>query len=387
MANSFTNVIPQILKQALPVLRQQSIMPRLINRDIANEPMERGNTVDIGIADAGTVRDVTPGVTTTAINVTGSKVTLNLNIWREAGHTVTDKDLSEVMNGYLPRQAEEDIKALVNDIDQKIMDEAYKSFYNFAGTTGTTPFAGAAPVTSLADFNTTRVQLNTGLAPMSNRSIVLDPAAEGSALIMSPFIKADERGDQGAILEGQIGRKLGVDWYMSQNVRTFTPGTLSNVTAVVTKIAYASGATTVAFDRATLTGTLKRGDLFTLAGNQYVITATATAGTNIITVAIDPPLKAAVASNITATFLAIHGATPTSQVNNLHFHRDAIAFASRPLISTFAGGNQIGSIVDPVSGLVLRAELSRQNKQTALMFDILCGVKCVRSALGSRILG
>ena len=86
------------------------------------------------------------------------------------------------------------------------------------------------------------------------------------------------------------------------------------------------------------------------------------------------------------------GETPTvhaSFVRNLVFHRDAIAFANRPLMDSTAGvdlGNFM-SMQDPVSGLVMRLEVSRQYKQTVWEFDILWGNALVRPELAAIMAG
>lgn len=380
MANVFTTAIENIQKRTMEVLREQAIVPRLINRDVADVAGSRGQVVTVNVPVAQTVRNVTPGQTGTNVNVTSTSATVTLNIWRESVINPTDKEMAELQAGFLPRQAEEALRALCNDVDQNLLTELYKSTYNASGTAGTTPFA-----TNLGVFGTARKFLNQNAAPMENRAVVLDPAAEANALILGNFLQADQRGDQGGIINGQIGRKLGSDWYMDQNVRNHSSnGTISHTTSLLTKLAYATGATTITIDRATLTGTLVRGTLFTLAGDSqvYVVTATATAGSNAIALVIAPSLTATIASGQAFTLKAAHTA-------NLHFHRDCMVMASRPLAASdvFRGGSEFMSVVDPISGLSVRMEISRQHRQTTLAWDILYGRTVVRPQLSARILG
>ena len=69
-----------------------------------------------------------------------------------------------------------------------------------------------------------RTLLNEQLAPLGDRRVVIDPTAEGNLLLNSQILQVDQRGDQGGIIRGAIGTKLGFDWYMDQNVSSYTPG-------------------------------------------------------------------------------------------------------------------------------------------------------------------
>ena len=77
-------------------------------------------------------------------------------------------------------------------------------------------------------------------------------------------------------------------------------------------------------------------------------------------------------------------------VVNLAFHRDAFALAMRLLTAgtlDLSLGNQIVSMTDETTGLLLRLEVSRQYKQTVWEFDVLWGTKLVRPELACRIAG
>ncbi len=400
LANVLSDVIPQILAMGLKVLREQAIMPRLVNTDLSAEARERGDTITVPKSVAQTVRNVVPDQTATNVNTTPGKATVTLSRWRESVFMMSDKDLGSIANGVIPRQAEEAVKALANDVDSWILQQLYQKAYHYGGTAGTTPFAGVAPVTTLAAFKAVRTKLVKSLVPMDgNLSCVLDPDAEANALIMSPFLKADERGDQGAIIAGMIGRKLGFNWYVDQNVQSHTAGGITTaagtaVTPLVkTAVSATALATAIVLDYSTTNiGHLAVGDLFTIENNtqQFVVTAavssTTIAATSNVTVAFQPPLTARASTTNAITFI---GTRNTAYVNNLMFHRDAFNFASRPLLATSEAG--LGSIfqsaIDPISGLALRLEVSRQNKMNTWSFDILYGGKALRPELAGRILG
>jgi hypothetical protein len=213
--------------------------------------------------------------------------------------------------------------------------------------------------------------------------VVLDVAAEGNALVLGNFLKADERGDQQGIIEGQIGRKLGANWYLDENMPTHATHSLSHTTSLLTNGTAAVGAATVVVDRATLTGNLKTGDLLSFSGinQQYVVTATVTASTNAITIGVSPTIATAITDGLTVTVVSGH-------IPNLYFHKKAFAMAVRPLaVQRFEELGNFASVVDPVSRLVVRLEISREHKQTTLSWDILYGRASIRPTWASRILG
>jgi len=99
-----------------------------------------------------------------------------------------------------------------------------------------------------------------------------------------------------------------------------------------------------------------------------------------------PGLRTAVATG-SALVVSDNVSGTTAYVPNLVFHRDAFAFASRPLADIATPANIVSSQVDPVTGIALRLEVSRQYKQTTFSYDILYGAGMVRKEFAAKVRG
>ncbi|MDP6352929.1 MAG: P22 phage major capsid protein family protein [Alphaproteobacteria bacterium] len=383
-SNTLTNILDKILARNLMLLRENAVMPRLVNIDFSEEAARPGATIDIPISKAQTVADVTPGpVHASAQANTPGLVQVPMAQHRHTDFFLTDREMMEVDRNqhFVPGQMEEAVKALANDIDDHIHSQ-YTGIYGFVGTAGTVPFS---TVTTTTDARKT---LNNQLAPNDGRwRIVMDPDAEAQALQLAAYADISVAGDRNVPINGEIGRKLGFDHFMSQNVTTHTAGSIQ-ATGLVVGSATAAGASSVDLKSAGATGNLLVGDIFTVAGDTqtYVVQATvsAIASGTAKAVTIDPPLTQIASANDAVTVKATH-------VVNLAFQRNAIAFVTRPLERSVAadlrGGNAMQSVVDPQTGLTLRLEVIRQNKQDSWDLDVLYGAKLVRPEFAARIAG
>jgi hypothetical protein len=379
MANTLDNIMPKILARGLLTLREQAIMPRLVNGDYSTEAAEKGDTIDVPIPTANSASDVTPGpVYSSATNTTPGKVQVTLNNWKKSNFHLSDKDMTEINRNrhFLPMQMQEAIRALANAVNEDIHAE-YQGIYGYTGTAGTTPFAS-----TVTDATNARKVLHQQRAPRTERRGVLDFDAEANALALAPFSDADKIGSNQVRIEGEIGRKYGIDWYADDAVTSHTTPTTSS--ALVVGSAVAAGASSI-----DITGgnnvTLNKGDIFTIAGDTqtYVLNASVAVVSTGNTAASISPVLAAAASSEAITLKASH-------VVNLAFHRDAFAFANRPLVAStqdMSLGSRIMSMTDPQTGITLRLEVSRQYKQVQWEFDILWGAKLVRPELATRIAG
>lgn len=377
MANTLTKVIPQLLAQGLMALREFSIAPQLVNRAYESMAGPEGSTIDVPIPSAIQVQTVTPAATPPATaDISPTSVSIVLDQWKEAPFQLNDKELMEIQRGTIPMVASEAVKALANNVDQYILNLASK-FYGVAGTAGTTPFGDG----TTKDATKLRTVLNRQLAPLDNRSVIVDPEAEGSALNVRAFQDASWSGSVAALLAGQLNNKLGFRWWMDQNVRTHVAGTGDNH-LVNNGAGYAAGSKSVVVD--TGTGTILTGDIITFANHTQTYVATADLAANTLT--FEPGLLVAVPDNTAIIGPGSTGGVGT-HVMNIGFHRDAIAFATRPLAASNHPGSLIESMTDPISGLTLRLEVTREHKRDRYSFDILYGAEVIRRELGARLLG
>ena len=95
------------------------------------------------------------------------------------------------MQGAIPMQASEAVKALANKVETHLFG-FYTGVYGFVGAPGTTPFA-----LDLTAFTAARKTLHEQLAPFDPRVCVIDPDAEANALNLRAFQDASYRGRHG----------------------------------------------------------------------------------------------------------------------------------------------------------------------------------------------
>ena len=376
MANDISKVSTPLLAQGLLALRGMNVMPRLVNSDYQGAAQEKNSVINVPIPSAITAQAVVPAAAAPATgDVAPTSVPIALDQWFEAPFYLNDNEVMQSMNGIIPMQATEAIKAIANNVNQYILGQ-YKGFYGFAGTAGTTPFATDTTAASSA-----RKLLNKQLAPTGDRRIVLDMDAEGNAISLPMFQQMQMSGSSETLREGVIGRKIGFDWFADQQVLTHVSTPLS-AGAATANGAHAAGVFSVSIAKATNSSPLVKGDIISFAGSTqtYVVTANTTLAVGNTSVPIYPALQTALTGGETVTLRATH-------VVNLAFHRDAIAFATRPLLEISHPAVISSSSVDPVSGLGLRLQITREYQRTRYAFDILYGGAVVRPELGCRIAG
>ncbi len=385
MANDLQDLLDTVIMPlALPVLRENTRMPALVNRDYDAEAAEQNQTIRVPLPqDLGDAQDMNPATGSTSTDLADPKVDITLDNWKYKQFQMTDKEMREtVTGGVLPSAAESAVKALANNINLALLN-LYKDIPSHSGTAGTTP-------TTAADIIAARKVAQRNLFPQDQRRMVIDLEAEANFLDV--FKKVNETGDTNALRMASLGTLFGLESFADQLVPAHTAGTMNDATALING-AVAAGATSVAIDGAGASETLLTGDILEFAGVTdavgnaipFVVTADATAdgGGAFASVSISPAVPTGgIADNAAVTKYDSH--TP-----NLVFHRNAFCLAMRTLSDEMSENSTISAQQDPISGIPLRLETWREpGKATRYWrFDILYGVKTLRQELAVRMFG
>lgn len=390
--NTYTDLLPRLWFMAVAEVRANAVLMRNVlnlSDNIAGTP---GQSVQIPDQVTGTTRAVVHDINPVdPPNLTLSTTALTLNNWREGAFTIDDKMAAEVVEGTTPRVLRAFAQALASYIDTQGM-AVYTGVYNTGApdpiADGITPVDPAFLIDATNNPTGFRAVGEAGTlidqwgAPVDGRRVILSPRDNWDASFLGPFLKSNERGDTEGIRTRQIGFKIGMDWWMDQNIPTHTSGTLARTaTQTLTSPTAAIGVTAITFVGTITTAlTLAVGDIFKFANHNqtYVNNTLVTSTTNSLVVSsFSPSLQVAVDATVNAEVLPSHKV-------NLLFHPDAIAFASRPFAGIGSNPNIVQAF-DEVSGLNLRIEYLRQYKQDFISIDALFGWKLRDAKLIGRV--
>lgn len=214
--------------ESLMVLRDQLVMARLVHRDFENEVAQRGDLVRTRkptklTAKTWSGQSATLATSTIEIeNLNAKGLSIALDTIKYTSFIVEDRDEATSIKDL----SAEFIVPAMDPIAQAIDDDIMTEFTSAASTDvdGNAITGIAYDTVGLgADLNEddiveARKTLNTAQCPFAGRVIVLGTDHEADLLRADLFTKANEAGSTEALVNANLGRKFGFDFYMSQNV-------------------------------------------------------------------------------------------------------------------------------------------------------------------------
>ena len=368
-----------IAKEAIASLQANLVMANLVNRQYDSEFGNVGAIVQVKKPPTFTATTFTSSTSPETI-VEGS-VNVTLDTIFDVSVEVTAKELSLNIQDFGQTVVNPAMAALAQKIDSSLCG-LYIDVPYFAGAYNATPDALTDPADCMKYLNKNRV-------PFADRNFVLNPQAHAGLIVLDNIVAVDNSGSPAALRNALMGRILGLESYVDQNVVTHQRGTFVEASGTLLTTVSAA-ATTMTITNASCSGTLLKGDLIRITmtnGTVYdhVVTANATSGSNNITVSIYP----AIAENITAGVVTIQGAVlagATRYANSLAFHKDAFCLVTKPLAPAIGGAD---SSTLSWNGLSIRVTkgYTMSSKINSISFDILCGFKTLSPERAVRLIG
>jgi hypothetical protein len=332
------------------------------------------------------------GTGSTAQDVVGQNVQVTLDQHQEVKFAISDKELAYTSEQIINEHIVPAAFALAEKIDNDL--------YTLGAKVGPKTYVSGA-VSSTFITGPRKVLRNNAVPMDNNVHYMVDTGMEAAFLDLGIFSAADTTGqgnNTDALMNGTLGRRFGVETFVSQNADVTATTMTSTATASTAggdrvgaiNVAVAANVSTVALDGLTGTETFKIGDTFTIAGDPttYILTAdtTLTAGAGSFT--FYPPLRQNAANDAVVTFDLLYATQESAHYRNLMFHRNAFALGFAPLPTTGDGrGAEIATVTDPASGLSVRARMfyNGDTATNSVALDVLYGVQVLDPMLGVRV--
>lgn len=395
-----------IAKEALMQLENNLVMAKLVHRDYKNEFVKIGSSVSIRRPVKFLVTD---GATRSNQDVEEGNTSLTIDKRKHVSWKFSTQDLTLTIEQYSQRYVQPAMIALANQVDRDVLS-LYSSIWNWVGTPG-------QKVDSFADLAKAPERLDEMAVPTDMRRAVLSPADSWAMVGNLTGLQLQKDSNQ-AYRKGLLGTVASLDTYMDQNVVRHTVGAHGGaplVNGAAQNVTYAASKTTWTQSLVTdgwtnsITGIVKAGDVFTIAGvfavnpvskaaldflQEFVVTADANSGatTGPATLTISPPIitsgpyqtvSAVPADNAAIT---VKGAASTAYPQNLVFHKNALALVTCPLEMPDSAGWKARETHDGVS-IRLVKDYDIDADEEIIRADILYGTKAIYPDLATRVSG
>ena len=379
------------------------MLTRNVNRQyddsFAVEGAKIGSTLRIRLPDRALVTD---GAALQVQDDNEQYTTLSVASQKHIGVNFTSAELTMQLDDFADRVLKPRISQLASSIDADVAN-AYRTIGNSVGTPGTTPS------TSLVLLQAQQ-KLNEAAAVMSPRYATVNPAAnaglvEGMKGLFNPGSTISSQFKNGMMGTGVLGFE---EINMSQSIKQHTTGTRDASAATICAASVTTeGSATLSLSQASVTTTIKAGDVFTIASVyavnpqtrettgslfQFVALADATGVSGTWTVTVAPMYSAAHALatmnalplvNAVVTFM---GAASTAYAQNLVYHKDAITFATADLLLPQGVDMAARAVHNGISLRVVR-QYDINNDRMPCRIDVLYGYSTIRPQMAARIWG
>jgi hypothetical protein len=344
--------IGMVTRETLRVLENQLTFTLCVNREYDDYYAKAGAKIGNVLNVRKPVRfSPSSGQGLVLQDLTETTVPVVLNKQYQRSFAVTSSDIALNIDDFSKRFVEKAMISLANEIDFDGLAQTIL-FNNEVGTPGTVP-------TDIATYLAAAQRLSENAAPMDERYAILSPGMNAAIIkslagLFNPQVMISGQNRKGLMAKDTFG----LDWYMDQNVQSFTTGAFGG-TPLVNGLNQSGASLITNGWTAAAAPRVKKGDVFTIAGvfavnpqskqstgalAQFVATADVSSdGAGNATIPINPaiigpgtgpivnPFQNVSVLPTTGNALTFQGAATTTSPRGFVFHPDAITFANADL--------------------------------------------------------
>lgn len=408
MANTIVTpswVTFEVAKYFVNSLRGVGQFNRTYSDEFVQSGAKVGDTVKVRLPQQFTSEDGDALVLQNLLDETKNVV---LNRRRHVGFGWSSAQATTDLDAIRTRYVQPAAETLANSYDRQSLADVYLSVYNAIGTLGTTPSAALT-------FMQAAAKIWDLAGPDEGLVAVLDPYAQitlanATFSLFNTNGKGDTNYTKGQIANDQLGISR---WYLDQNIPRFTSGACAAASTPLVNGAGQTGSSIITDGWGAASAPVK-GDIITLGGvysvnplskestgrlQQFVLTATPTAGTSL-TLSISPSIittgalqnvTAAPADNAVLTYWSMAaGGTQAATVSpqNLVFHPEAFASVMADLVMP-NGGATATRVNSKQINIAMRyvEQFQITTDQNLNRLDILFGAAAIQERMATRVVG
>ena len=297
--NDNSAFIPELwANEGLAILQENMVIANLVHRDFENEIRQFGDVVNTRRPGTFQIRRKADGDVLSSQDASATNVQVPLNQWFYTSFTIKDGEASKSFQDLVDIYLRPGMMTIARSVDRAVLGRVHGFLAGPTGRVGRLANLGAA--NSKDYVLEAREKLNINKAPLEGRNLVLAPVSETALLKNELFIAAQQRGDFGTALESAtLGRILGFDTYMDQNVNS---ANVTNCDVVAGSVTAALAAAQGGAQAVTLAYAANVGEFAVVDGNDqptFVTAASTAAGaTTALTLSENNKYATAAGANV-----------------------------------------------------------------------------------------
>ncbi|CAK9068254.1 Uncharacterized protein SCF082_LOCUS37558 [Durusdinium trenchii] len=257
-------LIPELWSQmGLEILEENMVAANLVHRDFEDEIRNFGDVVNTRRPGEAKIRRRKDGIPVAQQDAVATNVKVPLDQWFYSSFVIKDGEQSYSFQDLIELHLLPHAQNIARAVDRAVLGQIHRFMnVNRVGRLGNLDQNNAKDFVLEA-----RKVLNDNKAKPEGRSLILSSASETAMLQNDLFLKANERGDGGTALENALlGRILGFNTYMAQNVNSISGGDVTVGSVTNAAAAGASGSQAV-----TISGIVTVGSYATVEGNDQPV--------------------------------------------------------------------------------------------------------------------